>query len=1248
MTVAQRMMLLTGVIVFGITVVIGTLLYMLERVYESANAGNANVVPSLVILDELREGVLETRNLLRTHILSDDDGASSKIENQLTHYKNQVDDKLNSYEFNGCGGQSCLVDDKDANYLKEIKSHWQRYALTLPAMLSESRKLQADLVKSRALIAQTQTVALEKQISVLIDEHIKYNIELAKRSSDAGTATKRIALFVSAALGFVLIGGVFLLGMFTRRAILKILGGEPATATLLVKQIAEGDLRFSQDLQHAEEDSLLANVKTMRDNLEVLARQADKVGRGDLSVEVVARSDADRLGHAFKNMVDLLRLASKEDQERNWLKDGINQLNQQLTGDLSSQQVVDIAIASLGRYLNAGRGVLYLWRSSTEQLDLLGSYMYTERNQVGSHFQLGEGAVGQVARERKPIILTTLNNDGAPIVTGTSCVQPLYTYTYPLLRDETLLGVIELASVERYDEVKVRFLSNAVETIASYLYVAEQQSNIRELLIVAEKAELEARTQSEYLQLANSQMEEQQQQLQQQSEELRQTNDQMQEQQRLLEQNNESLRLAQAETAAKAQQLEQSGQYKTEFLANMSHELRTPLNAIILLSKMMMKNADATLLAEDVKRAEVIHRSGRDLLGLINDVLDLSKIEAGRMELSTSSLSSSAFTQNLQDLFSAIAEERGVKFEIEDNYAGEIHTDQDKLAQILRNLLSNAFKFTKQGQVKLRIDYRATDSLPIRIAVIDSGIGIPLDRQQAIFEAFRQGDGSTSREYGGTGLGLTISLRIAQLLGGTIELKSTMGQGSTFCLCLPKAPPATDTSPGNPTQTGSQLSTIIQPQAQTRPPLPKSKLSGSDRRASADIAQQAINADDRENLQAGDKVILLIDDDHDFGVAVIDINRRLGYKTLLATTGADGLAYAAKYRPGGILLDLGLPDMDGISLLQELKTTQELAAIPVYIVSARDRDQIQQQHDIVGFLQKPIDSEALAEAERRLLPELLDLRSDAILILSNGGIDASEVRHLFQLEHKPIPEKIQEWTEHALSAASLTNTLLDYPWSLCIIDLTGRSVEQGMTLAATVRQTRAELALMFFSSASLSDETEARLRPYSDSIIVKTSRSPARLLDNIEYFLQNINQNRRNLRDNKLVTSNQKRLVGATILVVDDDLRNLFVVTQALEQNGAKVVTAVNGRQALEVLEKNQVGLIFMDIMMPEMDGYQAIAGIRANPKFRNTGIVALSAKAMLQDRQNIINAGANDYLSKPVDYDDLITMAEKWTHTTS
>ncbi|TAN80273.1 MAG: GAF domain-containing protein, partial [Gallionella sp.] len=653
-----------------------------------------------------------------------------------------------------------------------------------------------------------------------------------------------VILLVLAATRYFL-GNLMTPLQFVTRQLQRLGRGEIEVETLVYP--AQDEIRSMVDSSHA-----------LMLGMERLAQQADAVGQGDFTGQAALLSEQDRLGNALNNMIRLLRTAKADSDRRNWLKDGLSRLTQTLTGDLSSQALADLSIGMLGRYLDAGRGVFYRYDGERQTLDLLGSYMYTERNHAGSHCKTGDGAIGQVALEKKPIILNTTLQDSPPVVTGTRCVIPPYTHTWPLLRDGELLGVLELAGFEHFDELKQEFLDGACDTIAAFLFVAEQRERIKKLLGIAEASEREAREQSrrlqeantlmeeqqqqlqqqtEELQQTNAQMEEQQQQLQQQTEELQQTNAQMEEQQRLLEQRNRDLVQSQRELDDKARQLEQSGRYKSEFLANMSHELRTPLNSIILLSKMMAANEDARLDAEAVKRAEIILRSGEDLLRLINDVLDLSKVEAGRMVINASPIASNALLAEFLELFEPAARERGLEFRQEDLLQGEFTSDPDKLAQILRNLLSNAFKFTRQGSVILRLERRDHPRWPIRISVRDTGIGIPADKQQLIFEAFQQVDGSTSREFGGTGLGLTISRRFAQLLGGTIELSSTPGEGSEFALLLPETPLPTAVA----AVTSAPLSVV--PAVQ----------------------------DDRAVLHAGDQVILLIDDDGAFGQAVIEI-----------------------------------------------------------------------------------------------------------------------------------------------------------------------------------------------------------------------------------------------------------------------------------------------------------------------------------------------------------------------------------------
>ncbi|MDD5216084.1 MAG: response regulator, partial [Methylococcales bacterium] len=904
-----------------------------------------------------------------------------------------------------------------------------------------------------------------------------------------------------------------------------------------------------------------------------------------------------------------------------------------LTGNLNSAQLADVSISLLGRYLSAGRGVFYSYDSDSQTLELLGSYMYSERNQIGASFKLGEGAIGQVAREKKPIFLTAINSDVPPIVTGTNASTPLYTYTYPLLREGELLGVMELASFEHFDETKLTFLQEANNTVASFLYIVQQAERIKELLVISETAEKIARDQSKRLQETNSQMEEQQQQLQQQTEELQQTNAQMEEQQQQLQQQTEELQQtnaqmeetqlqlqqqnkrlveSQEELDERAKQLELSSQYKSEFLANMSHELRTPLNSIILLSKMMASNSNKNLSDDEVHQAEIIHNAGNELLRLINDVLDLSKIEAGQMELHVETIASRRFLNELRELFEHAAQEKRLEFNLQDNLDGEFTSDLNRLSQIVRNLLSNALKFTQNGSITLSIERTDNPQLPIKISVKDTGIGIPEEKRKVIFEAFQQADGSISRQYGGTGLGLSISLRFAKLLGGTIELNSVVGQGSEFALLLPE-----------------KLSEISLP-AKT------AKKSASSFNIETSL-NSSIVEDDRNQLNATDSVILLIDDDSIFCQVLLELNRKLGYKTLLAQTGKDGLKLAQLYKPQGILLDLGLPDMDGSEVLHELKTQLELSEIPVYIVSGREKNAALMSEKIIGYLQKPVDIQQIDDAEAELLAFIHKSLLKTILVIENGGMTAQE-----------ISELIGEQTATVITASiddDFDAVLAQNPCHLAIIDLGNQAVEQALAVTKKLHDLNNAMNFVFFGQQALSDEQEAQMHQYSDSIIIKTAQSEQRLLENIKRFLAKSSSPTKDKTPLNLQNSHVsgEQLAGRHILIVDDDARNLFVITSALEKEGAKVDGVLNGRKALDFLKNDSVDMIFLDIMMPEMDGYQTLKEIRNNPQLAKIPVVALTAKALSTDREKSLATGADDFLSKPVEYEALINVAKFW-----
>ena len=1034
---------------------------------------------------------------------------------------------------------------------------------------------------------------------------------------------------------FSLLAVVLLMVFFVSRYFLNTLLTPLSLITRQLERLGRGEVVREQSGYHSEDEigQMLSSTESLVDTMEILTKQADTIAAGDFSGRVPVLSEQDRLGQALNNMTGMLRDNREQTQRQSWQRDGLAELSQQLSSEIMPEELADHAVSFTCRYLDAAHGVFYLYDQEQKKLQLLASYMFTERDRLHQQFELGEGAVGQVAREHKPILLRDIRVGEAAVTTGTLEATPFHTYTVPLLHEQLLYGVIELAVLRPFDPLMREFVDQAALIISTFLYSSLQRKRIQHLLADAEKATLGAQEQScklqdtnslmkeqqqqlqqqtEELQQTNAQMEEQQQQLQQQTEELKQTNEQMTTQQKELQLKNKDLLLSQEELDNKAQQLEISSQYKSEFLANMSHELRTPLNSILLLSKMLAMNEQGHLNTEESKRAWVIHKAGDELLRLINDILDLSKIEAGKMELHLQGVNSTDFLDDFHEQFMDSAKERKLQYQIEDNWQGEFTTDRDKLAQIIRNLLSNAFKFTQQGSVKIRMTRSANPELPVSISVIDSGIGIPEEKQAIIFEAFQQVDGSISRAYGGTGLGLSISLSIAHLLGGSIELKSTAGQGSEFTVLLPE----------NLIQTES-----LKPQGLQAEPIESIKL-------------QAQVTDDRSNLSADDDIILIIDDDADFCDSVRAVNAKQGYKTLSALNAKEGLKMAKAYSPSGILLDLGLPDKDGNEVLRELKSTRDLDRIPVYVISGREKDSELLKQGIVGYLQKPVNDNQLAAAGATMLAQA---KNKTILILEQGSLKKGEIAELVQETNVTL--------KTVASIKQALNYLETNDCALVIVDLGGRGIDDAVDNCQKLHELYPQHPILLYGQQSLKEEDEEQLRLYSDNIILKTPYAEQRMLENIERFLNEIPAERGQESLSSFpakVTKQSLKLADRHILVVDDDPRNLFVITSALEQQGAKIDNATNGVKALKYLSENTVDLVFMDIMMPEMDGFEAIRQIKQNPALKQLPIVALTAKALRSDREKALAAGADDYLVKPVDYEVLINMAYVWCESRS
>jgi signal transduction histidine kinase/DNA-binding response OmpR family regulator len=900
-----------------------------------------------------------------------------------------------------------------------------------------------------------------------------------------------------------------------------------------------------------------------------------------------------------------------------WLQDGQNMLNQEISSASGLEDVTQKSLGFLAEKLGVGKGALYLYNCDNHILELHSSYAYTEKEQKFGSYALGEGIIGQVGLDRKPIYMENIRDYEGYISTGVTLEASINIYTFPLLFEDKLHGVIELASFENFDELKCEFLREAGNIIAASVYAEIQNQRVKALLKISERTQMEARynasqllrtnqileEQQQSMQQANVELEEQQQLLQQQSEELQQTNMQLEEQQMLMEEQtkllnmrNQQLESSRLELMKHSSQLESANKYKTQFLANMSHELRTPLNSIILLSRLLMKNEKKELNKHELEKLEVIYGSGQELLRLINDVLDLSKIEAGKMNVSNEEFHTKDLLKELKHMFEGEAQEKEIKLKCRDYVNSKLHGDYNKIAQIARNLISNAIKFTKQGNVT--IELKPHQNNDIKITIIDTGIGIASSNLNKIFEEFQQGDGSISRKYGGTGLGLSISKKLAEVMNGEILVESEEGKGSSFTLLIRNV--------NNLAESKSEKIELVDEY----------------------MGEAAATSDTKRN-------ILIIEDDVAFAGYIKEINDNMGFASVIAATGREGLHIVSSRNIDAILLDLALPDMDGMEVLREIKSTQELRNIPVHIISAKDKINLPQKMGAVGYKQKPVEKEEIAE----IIASMIDIKTKTpkrLLIVEDNEIQRNAMKELL--------EDVDIIVETADSEEMAKQMIDAYDYHAIVLDLELAS-GNGTNICKFMDNKKYETPVIVYTGKDLTIEQEKEIKKYADSIIIKTANSDDRLLDEVTLFLHKIKKN--NPKPHYLISKTNKQhaltLKNKKILIVDDDTRNIFVLASALEDFGAEIVEAENGKLALELLEQHQIDLVLMDIMMPVMDGFQAIKEIRNNKTNSNVPIIAITAKSLKDDKDKCIAAGANDYISKPVDYDTLVRLVKAW-----
>jgi CheY-like chemotaxis protein/signal transduction histidine kinase/HAMP domain-containing protein len=994
--------------------------------------------------------------------------------------------------------------------------------------------------------------------------------------------------------------------------------------------------------------------------IQVLSSSAKRVAAGELGheINVNVKNELGELADGLNYMVRNLRTTIEENKLKNQLKEGQANLNIRMRGELEIGSLGKNIITFLCEFLNAKVGAIYMANESGT-LKLVGSYAYVRQKNIPKTFKPGEGLIGQAALGKKHILVTRCPEDYISIHSGMGKAVPRNILVYPLRFAGDVKGVVELGAFHDFSGQSIAFMDQVQESIAIALNSVLSRNRTAMLLKQTQKQAEELQVQQEELRQANEELEEHasaletsEAKLQAQQEELRQTNEELEEQaQRLeeqkvdIEKKNKELEEARQLLEEKARDLELSSKYKSEFLANMSHELRTPLNSILLLARHMADNRDGSLTLSQVESAQSIYSSGAELLTLINEVLDLSKVESGKMELHVENVALEDISNSMKRHFSPFAQEKGLKWDVEiaGNMPEFFRTDRLRAEQVLKNFLSNAFKFTESGRVTLRIyrpGSRADEAtflmrsgmIPaktVAFAVTDTGSGIPEGKQKLIFDAFQQADGTTNRKYGGTGLGLSISKELSKLLGGEIRMTSSPGKGSTFTLYLPE--PRVTLSKTDDLEEMETLKTvgglIKPPLVGKRKPVPQKDV------------METIE-DDRKHIAPEDKSVLIIEDDPAYVKILRNLAREHGFKCLVAGDGETGLHFADFYKPGAIILDIGLPRLNGWAVMTRLKENPRTRHIPVHFISASDRHMDALRMGAVDFLTKPGSPEMLDEVYEKL-DQVISKQVKDLLVVEDNAQQAKAIAEL--VGNGDVRVSIASTADQAFKK------LLTGKFDCMILDL-GLPDMSGVSLLNKTRNNDAicHIPIIIYTGRELSAEERKIIDEYAESTIIKGADSHQRLLDETALFLHRVEADLpeeqqkmlRMLHDKEAILANKK------VLIVDDDMRNVFSLKKVLGEKDIHVLVGKNGKEGLEVLEKNpDTDLVLMDIMMPEMNGYEAMKAIRKQDRFKDLPIIALTAKAMKGDRSKCIDAGAGDYLAKPVDTDRLFSMLRVWLY---
>ena len=1058
-------------------------------------------------------------------------------------------------------------------------------------------------------------------------------------------------LFIGLILSILILGGLIVI--LIRYVSLNIT--KPSNLLLnLVNKLAVGDLTPQIDIQSKDEIGLLASAITeMKLSMQETIAHANKIARGDYSAKLTPRSDKDELINSLNAMTTSLKETTDENKIQNWLKTGLTELNDRMRGEQDYVTLAQNTVSYIAEFLNAQVGAIFL-NLEDDKLKLVGSYAYSERKNLSNQYKIGEGIIGQAALEKKPILLSNVPDDYIKISSGLGESTPCNIIAIPFMFEGNVKGVIELGFFNEFNGERMEFLKHAIENIGINFSSAESRSKLQELLERTQQQAEELQSQQEELRQTNEELEEQakylresEARLQAQQEELRQTNEELEEKTKILEEQKENIRKknlelekAQNLLQERAEELEITSKYKSEFLANMSHELRTPLNSLLILSKILSQNKDANLTDKQIEFTRTIHSAGTELLNIINEILDLARVESGKIDLNIENVNLKQVAEDIENNYKHLSDDKQLNFSVKvDNDLPEfVRTDEQRLKQILKNFISNAIKFTEQGSIIVKFEKAPADTnfsqsglkpeKAIAVSVTDTGKGIPTEKQNVIFEAFQQEDGTTSRKYGGTGLGLSIAREMARFLGGEIKLKSEVGKGSRFTFYF------SDYNSDNG-------QSHFQPESQNRSnkkELPRSEI----KLAPKSVIEKPVDdfQDDLRNIQAGDRTILVVEDDIKFAKILIDLAHERNFKSLVAATGRKGLQLAEEFKPDAIILDIGLPDIDGWTVMEKLKHNPDTRHIPVHFMSASDKSMEALRMGAIGFLSKPVTMEGLEGAFNKI-EGIISKSIKNLLVVEDDENQRQSIIEL--IGNSDVRTTTTESGKKAFEMLKTNN------FDCMVLDL-GLSDISGFQLLQMIEAEKSinHIPIIIYTGKEISRHEEEKLKKHAESIIIKGVRSPDRLFDEVTLFLHRVEANLpeekqkmlRMIHDKELLFQNKK------ILLVDDDMRNVFAISNVLEDKGMKVVIGKNGKQGVDLVEQHgDFDLVIMDIMMPEMDGYEAIRRIRKTNKHDKLPVIALTAKAMKGDRNKCIEAGANDYLAKPVDPDKLLSLLRVWLY---